>query len=215
MEDEKVMSRYGSIESPWLRESIRSLRNKLLIDNQNHNVFCFSSMYPGEGVSTIVRLLGLFLSDIEKNVIVVSADLKNASNEISDTAFTLKDYLSNQCSKENIVFRVNDYFKIIPGSNSDQDFSDLLHLNTFAHLIKQLKNEYDLVLIDAPSFSTASEAIILSRLADSLILVVKENSVEIDDFSEFSKKLKRQNIVIKGVVLNKISETENLEMKAV
>jgi Mrp family chromosome partitioning ATPase len=209
------MLKYENIDSPWLKESIRSLRNKLLIDNQHHNVFCFSSMYPEEGVSTIVRLLALYLSDIEKNVIIVSADLKNAYSEISGTAYTLKDYLSNRCTKENIVIHVNDYLKIIPGSNSDEDFSDLLHLNTFAHLIKQLKNEYDFVLIDAPSFSVASEAILLSRLADSLILVVKENSVKIDEFSDFSKKLQKQNIAIKGVVLNKISETENLEIKAV
>lgn len=215
MEEEKIMLRYESIENPWLKESIRSLRNKLLIDSQHHNVFCFSSLYPKEGVSTIVQLLALYLSDIEKNVIIVSADLKNAYSEISSTAYTLKDYLSNRCSKENIVIKVNDYVKVIPGTNSDEDFSDLLHSNTFSNLIEQLKIEYDLVLIDAPSFSVASEAIILSRLADSLILVVKENCVKIDDFSELSMKLKKQNITIKGVVINKISETENLEIKAV
>jgi MinD-like ATPase involved in chromosome partitioning or flagellar assembly len=215
MEEEKVILRYEGLENPWVKESIRSLRNKLLIDNLHHNVFCFSSLYPQEGVSTIVRFLGLYLSDIEKNVVIVSADLKKAYSEISGTAYTLKDYLSNRCSKENIVINVNDYFKIIPGSNSNEDFSDLLHLNTFTQLIKQLKNEYDFVLIDAPSFSLASEAILLSRLADSLILVVKNNSVKIDEFLDFSKKLQKQSIVIKGVVINKISETENLEIKAI
>ncbi|MDP3306582.1 MAG: CpsD/CapB family tyrosine-protein kinase [Erysipelotrichaceae bacterium] len=215
MEEEKVMLRFESIESPWLKESIRSLRNKLLIDNQHHKVFCFSSLYPEEGVSTIVRLLAFYLSDVEKNVIIVSADLKNVYSEISTATYTLKDYLSNRCSRENIVISVNEHFKIIAGSNSNEDYSDLLHLDTFADLIKQLKNEYDLVLIDAPSFSVASEAIILSRLADSLILVVKENNVKIDDFSEFSRKLQKQNITIKGVVLNRICETENLEIKAI
>lgn len=215
MEESKVMIRFDNIQNPWVKESIRSLRNKLVTEDNEYKVFCFSSIFPKEGVSTIVRLLALYFSDIDKKVIVVSTDLKNKDTEISPSILTLKDYLRGQCTLENIIQNVNDHYKIIFSSNSDDDDSDLLHLDVFAKLIVQLKSEFDFVLIDAPSFSTASESIVLSRLADSLILVVKENSVKIHDFSEFSRKLQKQNITIRGVVLNQISETENLEIKSI
>jgi Mrp family chromosome partitioning ATPase len=215
MEEEKVMLRFDSIENPWVKESIRSLRNKLVLDDNDHNVFCVSSLYPKEGVSTIVRMLALYLSDIHKNVIVVSTDLKHKNLEIDSPVFTLKDYLIGHCMLESIVQNVDDHFKIIVGSNLDEDHSDLLYLESFANLIKRLKSEYDLVLIDAPSFSVASETTILSRLADSLILVVRENNVKINDFSDFYRKLLKQNITIKGVVINRVSETENLEITVI
>jgi Mrp family chromosome partitioning ATPase len=215
MEEEKIMVHFDSIESPWVKESIRSLRNKLVLDDNNHKVFCVSSLYPKEGVSTIVRMLATYLSEIKKKVIVVSADLKHKSNEIQSSVFTLKDYLSGHCNLQSTVQNVNEHFKMIIGSNLDEDHSDLLYLDTFEDLIKQLKSEYDLVLVDAPSFSSASETMLLSRLADSLILVVKENNVQINEFSDFYRKLQRQSITIKGVVINRVTETENLEITAI
>lgn len=215
MEEEKVMLRFDSIENPWVKESIRSLRNKLVLDDNNFKVFCVSSLYPKEGVSTIVRMLAMFLSDIQKKVIVVSADLKHKDKTIDSSVLTLKDYLIGYCLKDSVIQTVNDYYDIILGSNMDDDYSDLLYSESFTKLINLLKSNYDIVLIDAPSFSSASETTILSRLADSLILVVKENNVKIQDFSDFYRKLQKQNITIKGVVLNRVSETENLEITAI
>lgn len=215
MEEEKVIFRYADFENPWLKESLRSLRNKLLLGSHENKVFCVSSLYPKEGVSTIVRLLALYLSDIHKKVIVVSADLKKRDIDNPATTYTLKDYLSGDCTVESVVQNVNENYQIIVGSSSDNDHSDLLYLKEFTELIAKLKVKYDIVLIDAPSFSVASEANVLARLADSLILVVKCNSVKIGDFCEFIKSLKWQNISIRGVVLNQINETENLEIKEI
>lgn len=212
MEEEKVMWHLNSIDSPWVKESIRSLRNKLLMDANNCKVFCVSSLYPKEGVSTIVQLLALNLSDIQKKVVVVSADLKHKNLQIQKGESTLKDYLSGDCTFESMVQNVNEHFKIIVGSDSNDDYSDLLYLDIFEDLISKLKSVYDIVLIDSPSFSAASETIILARLADSVILVVKENNVNIEDFTDFYKKTKKQNIKMLGVVINRVSETENLEI---
>jgi polysaccharide biosynthesis transport protein len=215
MEEEKVRMLLCNLESPWIKESLRALRNKLVLDGSNHKVFCFSSLYPKEGVSTIVRMLASYLSDIQKKVIVVSADLKHKNDETQSHVFTLKDYLSGHCALETIVQNINDQYKVIIGSSSDEDHSDLLYLGAFEDLTKQFKLEYDYVLIDAPSFSIASETAVLSRLADSLILVVRENNVKISDFSDLYKKLQRQDITIKGVILNRVSETENLEITVI
>lgn len=214
MDNQKVTRQFDIIKNHWVIESIRSLRNRFLMADQSQRVFCVSSLYPKEGVSTIVRLLALSLGDINKKVIVVSTNLKYKDSEVL-TSCTLKDYLSNQCSFESIVQNIDDRYDYILGSNSDDDYSDLLYLLKFTLLIKQLKADYDFVLIDSPNFSMASEATMLSQLADSLVLVVKEYNVKIDDFSEFCKKLKQQNITIKGVVINRVSETENLEISII
>lgn len=213
MEEDKVTMWFQKVENPWLKESIRSLRSHLLMDHSEHKVFCVSSLYPKEGVTTIVRLLGYSISEIHKSVIVISTNLKQKDNEVIDSVFTLKDYLSGNCSSEDMVLKANEHLRIIIGSNSDEDHSDLLYMGTFANLLKQLKSEYDLVLIDAPNFSMTSEATLLSKLADSLIIVVKENRVKMHDFLGFYEKLQKQNIMIKGVVLNQVTETDNLEIQ--
>jgi Mrp family chromosome partitioning ATPase len=213
MEKENVTLRFYNAENPWLKESIRSLRSHLLMDNSGHKVFCVSSLYPKEGVTTVVRLLGYSISEIHKSVIVISTNLKQKDNEVLDSVFTLKDYLSGICSFDDMVIKVNEHLRITIGSNSDEDHSDLLYRDTFADLVKQLKSEYDLVLIDAPNFSMTSETTLLSKLADSLIIVVRENRVKMHDFLGFYEKLQKQNIMIKGVVLNQVSETDNLEIQ--
>lgn len=215
METEKIMFNFDMIDSPWAKEAIRSLRNKLVMDSASEKVLCISSLYPRDGVTTITRMLAFYLSDIHKNVIVVSADLKHRNSDIPSVEFTLKNYLNGDCALGSVVQNVNDHFKMIIGSNSDEDHSDLLYQENFANLIAHLKTEFDMVLIDAPSFSTAAETFILSKLADSLILVIKENALKINEFSDFCKKLQKQNILIKGVVLNQVKETGNLEISSI
>jgi polysaccharide biosynthesis transport protein len=215
MDKEKMMLNLGENVNPWVKESIRKLRNNLLLSNSEHEVICFSSLFPNEGVTTITRMLAQYLSDIQKNVIIVSVDLKNRSEEITGTPYTLKEYLKGNCAIENIVYKVDENFDIIFGSDTNEDHSDLLYLKTFENLIMQLKNKYDLVMIDAPSFSIASETPILAQLADSLILVVRENNVKIDEFINLHKKLLKQNVAIRGVVINRVTETENLEIKVI
>ena len=212
MEENKVMLQFERIENPWIKESIRSLRNKLIFDENTHKVFCVSSLYPKEGVTTIVRMLASYLSDIQNSVIVVSTDLKHRDKMIEISGYTLRDFLAGHCLWEDIVETVNEYYDIIHGSNVDEDHSDLLYSDQFTEMINQIKFDYDIVLIDAPSFSSASETIMLSRIADSLILIISENNVKAKDFSDFYRKLQKQNITIKGVVLNRVSETENLEI---
>lgn len=215
MEEKKIVLQNKSIENSWIKESMRTLRNKLVINADKNKVLCVSSLFPKEGVSTIVRMLALYLSDINKKVIVVCTNLKHKDNEYPTSVFTLKDYLSGTCAFESIVQNINDYFSIIVGSSLDEDHSDLLYLDSFTNLIEQLKSDYDFVLIDSPSFSIASEALVLSRIADALIMIVKENNVKITEFSEFCNKLSKLGITIKGVVLNQVSETENLEINVI
>jgi Mrp family chromosome partitioning ATPase len=210
MEEKKVVFPIKEIDNPWLKESMRVLRNNLIVDDSGHRILCFSSVFPKSGVSTLVRLLALQFGEIGKNVVIVSADLKHPDNFISGTLYTLKDYLMGNCSFEDLFISINDHTVYIAGSNSDVDYSSLLHMDLFFNLLGKLKEVYDFVLIDSPDFSTASEAIILSRFSESLVIVVKQNSLNMNKFADYYHKLQRQNIVIKGVVINQIEETEDL-----
>jgi Mrp family chromosome partitioning ATPase len=210
MEEKKVVFSIEEIDNPWVKESMRVLRNNLIVDDSGHRILCFSSLFPKSGVSTIVRLLALQFGEIGKKVVIVSADLKHPDNFIPDTSFTLKDYLLGNCSFDDLFICINDHTVYIAGSNSDVDYSNLLHMDLFFHLLGKLKEMYDFVLIDSPDFSKASEAIILSRFSDALVIVVKQNSLNINKFADYYHKLQRQNIVIKGVVLNHIEESEDL-----
>jgi Mrp family chromosome partitioning ATPase len=75
-------------------------------------------------------------------------------------------------------------------------------------LISQLSDSYDFVLVDSPPILPVADGLTLSRIVDSVVLVVRSRKTERDLAQESRRRLLRVNARILGVVLN------DLDLKA-
>ncbi|MBO4798759.1 MAG: hypothetical protein J5494_08345, partial [Candidatus Methanomethylophilaceae archaeon] len=76
-------------------------------------------------------------------------------------------------------------------------------------IIGLLRKEFDFVLIDLPPIDAVADALIVSKLTDGLILVVRENYVDKAALSSSMRQLKFQQVNLLGFVLNGSTSESN------
>ncbi|MBZ4647640.1 MAG: capsular polysaccharide biosynthesis protein Cap1B [Clostridia bacterium] len=72
--------------------------------------------------------------------------------------------------------------------------------------IEKVRQDYDIVLIDAPPVGTVTDAAILSTIVDGTMLVTASGQVEIEAAQRAKELLEKVKANIIGVVLNKLSK---------
>jgi protein-tyrosine kinase len=68
--------------------------------------------------------------------------------------------------------------------------------------IKEVRNEFDYVLIDAPALNDHGAAMLLGRLTDGLVLVIQANSTRRETARKVKQELELANVGLLGAILN-------------
>ena len=92
---------------------------------------------------------------------------------------------------------------LLPSGNVPPNPSELLITEQMVMLLEELKKEYDLVIIDGTPSKLVTDAVILSRLVDSTIIVTGHNMAKKDDLAKVIRDIKNVGGNIAGVVYNK------------
>jgi len=86
--------------------------------------------------------------------------------------------------------------------------SELLSSNSMKQFLEDVKNKYDIILLDSPPVGNVTDASIISTYVDGTILVANSGKVQIEALQHAKELLQKVNANILGVVLN------NLDKKA-
>jgi capsular exopolysaccharide synthesis family protein len=193
-----------------LAESFRGLRANLqyLMPEKNENTILITSTISGEGKTFCAINLAAILAMSNKKTLLMSLDLRkpklhryfNISNEKG-----ISNYLIHQASKEEIIIPTNiNNLYLAPSGPVPPNPAELIDTDSMGTLIKQLKQEFDFIIIDSPPIAIVTDAILLSKHSDLSIYVVRQNlsSKEvlhlIDELAE-KKQLKHLNVIVNDV----------------
>ena len=91
---------------------------------------------------------------------------------------------------------------LLPSGNVPPNPSELLVTQKMVDLLNELKTEFDLIVIDGTPSKLVTDAVILSRLVDSTIIVTGHNMTKKDDFAKVVRDIKNVGGNIAGVVYN-------------
>ncbi|MES2428724.1 MAG: polysaccharide biosynthesis tyrosine autokinase [Bacteroidota bacterium] len=160
-------------------ESVRSVRTNLnfLASEKKSKVICITSEVAGEGKSFVAVNLSSTLSLINKKVVLIAADLRRSKvhktfhvpNDIG-----LSNYLANQCTTDDIINNSNQVgFDFIVSGPVPPNPSELLHSKKMVELIEDLKDRYDIIMIDTAPIGLVSDAIPLIRMSDINLFVIR------------------------------------------
>ena len=81
--------------------------------------------------------------------------------------------------------------------------SELLGTQKMVTLLEELKKEFDLIIIDGTPSKLVTDAVILSRLVDSTLIVAGHNMVKKDDLAKVIRDIKNVGGNIVGTVYNR------------
>ena len=85
--------------------------------------------------------------------------------------------------------------------------ADLLSSRRLSEAFRELRQEYKFIVIDSPPIMAATDAVILSVLADGVLLVVRSGQTPKDAFTRARDQLGAVKCRLLGVVLNAVDSS--------
>lgn len=212
----KEIITYEDPKSP-ISEVFKTLRTNIQFMNNKDGAISLlvTSTMPGEGKSWVTSNLGVAFAQSNKKVVIIDSDMrKGRIHSIFETKIFpgLSNYLSgideanskNKTIKDYIIKTDVDNLYIIPAGNVPPNPSELLSNEKMVEGLEELKQEFDVILFDSTPCMLVTDAVIISRIVDSTIIVSSHKSTKIENLKEVQKNIENVGGKIAGVVINKI-----------
>lgn len=191
-------------------ESFRVLRTNLQfvdVDNQ-HKVFAVTSALPGEGKTSTAVNLALSLAQGGGRTLLIECDLrrpKAASRLGLDEAVGVTSVLVGRVKADDAVqLHEPSGLDFIAAGPIPPNPAELLQSNAMAELLEQMRDVYDVVILDAPPLLPVTDAALLSAKADGAILVLNHGKVTRDQVQLSIERLEQVDASLVGLVFNRV-----------
>lgn len=190
-------------------EAYKSLRTNIQFCGKDIRVISFTSCVPNEGKSSVSFNLATAFVDSGKKVIFVDADLRKSvivgRYRPDQASLGLTHYLSGQNSFDEVLCHSNiENLDVIFTGPVPPNPAELLGSEIFINLIKQLRQDYDYVIIDTPPLGSVIDSAIVSENCDGVVMVIEANAISYKFAQRVKKQLEKVNCKILGAVLNKV-----------
>jgi capsular exopolysaccharide synthesis family protein len=197
----------------FVAEAFRSVLTSILFIGENGTsprMLVFTSAASGEGKTTVVSNLGIALAEIGRKVLIIDADLRRPrQHQIFDVpnAAGLSTLLKSQESKPDgwgglvQATRVPGLW-LLPSGPATQAAANLLYSPRLDELLARAKKEYDMVLVDTPPMLQMTDARVVGRMTDAVILVARAEQTTRDALLAATQRLSEDRIRVLGTILN-------------
>jgi Mrp family chromosome partitioning ATPase len=120
-----------------------------------------------------------------------------------DNHHGLADALRQEGSIRSFAKRIgtNDLWLLSSGSLV-KDSVDLLNSARLKERIGELRSSFEYLVIDAPPLGAYADGLVLSRLADGVVLVLEANETRREAALRITDSLRKSNVPVLGAVLN-------------
>lgn len=199
-------------------ESIKNIRTNLAFSevDKEMQVILVTSSQPGDGKSFISANLALAYKDEGKKVLLIDADLRlgrlhkifNISNKRGLSNLILN--YDDDTKYESYIQKtdVNGLF-VIPRGIVPPNPAELLGSKKFDDILHDLKRIFDYIILDATPINGLSDALVLTKNANEVVIVCKYGKTDLGDLEECKKALLNADAKIAGVVINSMPKTKN------
>lgn len=161
-------------------EQIRALRAGLWLRPSRPRIITITAARPAEGKTTTALSLGRLAAMNGERVIVLDCDIHQPTigRLMQDAAGSgLFDWLSQQVTLTEVIRKdLVTGMDYIPSGKPGANALGLLMSEAMARLLQTLRQDYDLVLLDAPPAQAVTDARIVAGLADATLLCVRWRS---------------------------------------
>ena len=197
-------------------EGFKALRTNLQFAKGMEHIqtIAVSSIFAGEGKSWVVTNLAMAYAKADYSVLIVDADLrKGVQNQ--KLGVQQKPGLIQLIQKIQNVEDFpdwNNYIKetklenifLLPTGGYISESSELLLSNKLSKIITELKKGFDIIIFDSTPSALVTDAIVLSRIVDTNIIVTEFEKTKFRDLKKMKNSIINVGGNISGVIINKV-----------
>ena len=193
--------------TPW-SEAFRVLRTNMQYVEVDHNrrVFVVSSSLPSEGKSTTAVNLAITLALAKQRVALIDCDLRRplvADRLGLDDAVGTTSVLIGQVALEDALQEHHPSgLTVLTSGPVPPNPSELLQSIAMEKLLHELRDQFDVVLLDAPPLLPVTDAALLAAQADGAIVVVRHGKTSREQLRHALDRVEAVDAKIAGVVMN-------------
>lgn len=196
----------------FFRESMNKLRSKVEASSDKHGYksFMITSAYENEGKSSVAANLALALAKNGRKVVLVDADFnKPAVFKIFDLdgSKSLNKAIEGTSSWSSQIVSDRTGLDLLPCSQDTLKSEILTNSKKLDEIMKELREEYDFVIVDTSPAYLLNEPMAMNELVDATLFIVRQDYATSDVINETVKRLTYVKDNVLGVVFkNVVSE---------
>jgi protein-tyrosine kinase len=205
--DEKTMLFFHGDDSARGTEEFRTLRSRLYHAREKMPLkkVLVTSALPKEGKSfTAANLAQVLVRQHGRRVLLIDADLRGPRLHMmlgTTSSPGLVDYLQGDCDEFSIMQRgpmENLFF--IPSGQETSNPAEMVSNGRLKTLLQRVEALFDWIIIDSPPAVPVSDAGVLAKACDGVLLVVRSNTTPVDMARRARQEFPDDSLV--GIVLN-------------
>jgi capsular exopolysaccharide synthesis family protein len=194
-------------------ETIRLLRFRLRSPvHAGGQVIQLTSAIPGEGKSTIAASLAISAATGHVRTVLIDLDLHHPSASRllgNESRVGVVDILLGDATSDRAVqAHRNLPIAIISAGSISTLRPGIMESKQLAELIRTLRQDYDLVIVDTPPVLSLSDSVLISRLVDTTLLVVAWRDTPRSLIDKAVNILRSTGAPLAGVLLNKVTQPD-------
>ncbi|MFC1849121.1 GumC family protein [candidate division CSSED10-310 bacterium] len=198
-----------------ISEAYKNIRTSILLssDNFSPRKILVTSSQPKEGKTTTAINLAVTLTQLDKKVVIIDADMRNPRIHKAFSlinSYGLSNFLTNNLDPKLLIkkCKVNNLGIITSGPRPSNP-SELLSSAKMLQLIEKLSVTFDHVIIDSPPLLAVADALIIGKQVESTILIINADITSRETVAKARDRLFSVNVKIQGVVLNNVDTSKN------
>lgn len=196
-------------------ECARSLRTNIMFSSADRQLktIVVSSANPREGKTTNVIYLGTTMAQSGQRVLLIDSDMRrprlHSSLGIPRTVGLSNLIIGDKDFDEVIKTTEIPNLFILPCGPLPPNPAELLMSHRFEMVLAELEKRFDRVILDSPPLQLVTDAVVLSKQADGVILVVHADKTLRDDIQRAARQIRNVGGQIFGVIVNAIDDSRS------
>jgi capsular exopolysaccharide synthesis family protein len=191
-------------------EAARALRTNILYmsPDRPYQTLLVTSAGPSEGKTTVASCIAVAMAHAGNRVVLLDCDMRRPRvhkvfglrNDLGVTTALVDPSTVDDIVHETVVPNMS----VICTGPIPPNPSELLHSESFARLLNELKSRFDRIIIDSPPIVPVTDAAILATQVDGTILIVRAQKTSRDLVRRAKRALSDVGAHMVGAVLNAV-----------
>lgn len=189
-------------------EQYRTLRTNINFsspDKDIRSILITSSMHA-EGKSTTAANLAIVFSQEGKRVLIIDADMRKPAmhhtfslkNDLGLSSVLIRQTPLNEALRSTQVINLD----LLTCGPIPPNPAELLGSESMDHLMAQLNELYDIIIVDAPPILAVADSQILANICEGTVLVINSGETEKGNALKAKEVLVSSNSRLIGAVVN-------------
>ena len=214
--DEEQQKMIGENLNFAASEAYKLLRTNLTFsftDEDTKRVIGVTSSMKGEGKSLTSINLAYTIAETGKKVLLMECDLRlpNIAKRLNlESTPGLSNLLVGLNTASQVIQKgvLQTELDVIVAGDVPPNASELLESSRMQYALEKLSEYYDYVILDLPPVTAVADALVASKLASGMVIVVRQDYATKEALAETMRQMRYANARVLGFVMNGVVDSE-------